>query len=137
MSIIAECKMNVDVTSDKDFMEFKVKLEEEWAKHPELDIDNYSRMSYLLETKALADLTFLVGQDKTEVRAHRFILRDKSEFFNALLSDRWNGQNKDVIEIPEIEDPVDFETFLHVSLFTNLESLLGIKNNIIFCIVLF
>jgi hypothetical protein len=98
-------------------MRFRIALESLWADNPELLTKPESmRMKDLLVTEQLADTTFLVGVDKVPVRAHRFVLFDKSEFFSTLFSSRWTKSgNKSGIEIPELE-PEEFTSFLEVSI---------------------
>jgi hypothetical protein len=102
---------------EKEKMRFRIALESLWADNPELLTKPESmRMKDLLVTEQLADTTFLVGVDKVPVRAHRFVLFDKSEFFSTLFSSRWTKSgNKSGIEIPELE-PEEFTSFLEVSI---------------------
>ncbi|PNS21747.1 hypothetical protein CAC42_1601 [Sphaceloma murrayae] len=58
-------------------------------------------------------VTIIVGEDEAPFSAHAHILRRRSPFFAAALSDRWNSSSEELtpIELPE-DDPKVFDTFL-------------------------
>lgn len=74
-------------------------------------------MRYILSSTKLADVTFLVKtEDEPErisrIMAHKSILKNKSEFFSALFSDRWFNEEVDLREA-DITDN-EFRDFLMV-----------------------
>ena len=83
-----------------------------------------SRLQYLLNTGALADVTFLVGGSSllmsvssstlpTPQRfiAHKFVLSMSSAVFDAMFNGQMASQDESAIEIPDVE-PVAFEALL-------------------------
>jgi len=58
----------------------------------------------MLEDGHLCDITLLAGEERTEVRCHRFILASRSPVFHAMFCG--SLPEKDVVEIPDIEPDV-------------------------------
>ncbi|XP_041356595.1 BTB/POZ domain-containing protein 6-like [Gigantopelta aegis] len=79
-------------------------------------VDNWQKgksvtdsLSYSLEEKILCDVTFMVGENRKRIQAHRLILSLRSCVFLAMLTGPLAEQ--DNIEIPDI-DPDVFDQFL-------------------------
>lgn len=56
-------------------------------------------------------ITVIVGEEQASFSVHAHILRQKSPFFEAALSSRWNDKELPTIEMPE-DDPAIFNTFV-------------------------
>jgi hypothetical protein len=54
----------------------------------------------LLLTGKLSDITFLVGEEKKEVRAHKLILMSRSSVFEALFA-RWDTTSSGLIAVED------------------------------------
>ena len=66
-------------------------------------------MEYMLQHQISCDVTFLVGAEREEVRAHKFMLISRSPVFYAMLDGPL--AEKAAIEIPDIDKDI-FMTFL-------------------------
>ncbi len=60
----------------------------------------------LLLTGKLSDVTFVVGEEKKEVRAHKFILMSRSSVFEAMF-ERWDSSSSGPISVED----ADFDAF--------------------------
>ena len=60
---------------------------------------------YMLEKQVGCDITFLVGEDKAAVRAHRFILVSRSCLFYAMLEGPL-AEHSGTVTIPDIEKDI-------------------------------
>ncbi|OXA57602.1 uncharacterized protein LOC110847705 [Folsomia candida] len=79
-----------------------------------------STLSSFLESGDLADVEFIVGQEKVGIKAHKIFLLMRSDVFGSMLSSRWlsdteSGDKEDThltrVELPHFE-PAVFKTFL-------------------------
>lgn len=76
----------------------------------------------LADSKDSMDVTFVVGEERREVKGHNLILRSRSVVLETMLEDRWNSEKdknkagiRIVISLPI--DPEIFEKFVKVFLF--------------------
>lgn len=71
-----------------------------------------AKIQYLYEKQDNFDVTFLVGEEKEEITAHRFVLIMASPVFEAMFTSTWSeSSTKDPIEIPDIE-PLAFRRLM-------------------------
>ncbi|XP_041372636.1 BTB/POZ domain-containing protein 3-like [Gigantopelta aegis] len=91
-------------------------------------VDNWQKgksviesLGYSLEEKILCDVTFIVGENRKRIQAHRLILSLRSCVFMAMLTGPLAEQ--DDIEIPDIDSEV-FDQFLRF-LYTDVLSIEG------------
>ncbi|KAK3106667.1 hypothetical protein FSP39_024838 [Pinctada imbricata] len=66
-------------------------------------------MTHMLENEIMCDVTFLLGEQRLEVHAHKYMLASRSPVFHAMLDGPMAERGK--IEIPDIENGV-FDVFL-------------------------
>jgi hypothetical protein len=60
----------------------------------------------VLLTGKLSDVTFLIGEEKKEVSAHKFILMSRSSVFEAMF-ERWDSSSSGPISVED----ADFDAF--------------------------
>ncbi|KAK3106118.1 hypothetical protein FSP39_013095 [Pinctada imbricata] len=66
-------------------------------------------MTYMLDNEIMCDVTFLLGEERQEVHAHKYMLASRSPVFHAMLEGPMAERGK--IEIPDIEKDI-FHVFL-------------------------
>jgi BTB/POZ domain-containing protein 1/2 len=70
------------------------------------------KIQHLFESQENSDVTFLVGEEREEITAHRFILIMASPVFEAMFRSNWTeALTQNSIEIPDIE-PLAFRRLL-------------------------
>jgi hypothetical protein len=57
---------------------------------------------YMLENEIACDVTFLCGDRKTEIRAHKYILISRSPVFQAMFCGPL-AESRETIEIPDVD----------------------------------
>ena len=73
---------------------------EDWQNEESFALTNLR----MLEDGHLCDVTLLAGEEREEVRCHRFILASRSPVFHAMFCG--SLPERDVVEIPDIEADV-------------------------------
>ena len=84
------------------------KIEKDWQVNKSLK----ERNCHILETEDMADVVFMVGSEKDQKRiaAHKVVLGSASPVFYSMLFGNLANNNKDIIEIPD----VDPDSFMHM-----------------------
>ena len=73
----------------------------------------------MLDSEELADVTFIIGESKERVSAHKFVLALRSSVFKAMFNSTWDSRSqKAEIEIPDTDEPT-FRSFLKVIAIAN------------------
>ncbi|KAK3105759.1 hypothetical protein FSP39_005002 [Pinctada imbricata] len=79
------------------------------AEHWQCDKTLPQCMTYMLDNQIFCDVTFLLGEERLEVHAHKYMLASRSPVFHAMLDGPMAERGK--IEIPDIEKDI-FDVFL-------------------------
>ena len=66
-------------------------------------------MEYMLDYQIACDVTFIVGAEREEVHAHKFMLISRSPVFHAMFEGPLAEKGK--IEVPDVDKNI-FHTFL-------------------------
>ena len=66
-------------------------------------------MEYMLDHQIACDVTFIVGMERKEVHAHKFMLISRSPVFHAMFEGPLAEKGK--VELPDVEKNIFF-TFL-------------------------
>lgn len=92
----------------------------EWQRLPQYAGKYAEFMEHMLTSGKCADVTFLLnekvkGGEKVKVKAHKSILKKRSQFFDAMLSDRWMQEEENVVKMTNTGFTADdFKMFLKV-----------------------
>jgi len=88
---------------------------------PTKQVQFYRHMLKVLDCTELCDVTFIVGEEREEIHAHRLILANRSEYFNAMLNSSFReGQAGAKIELPHVQ-PFVFSAILKYLYTTSLK----------------
>ena len=61
-------------------------------------------LEYMLDNQVACDVTFIVGTEREEVHAHKFVLISRSPVFNAMFEGPLAEEGK--VELPDLEKDV-------------------------------
>ncbi|KAK3106240.1 hypothetical protein FSP39_015854 [Pinctada imbricata] len=90
------------------------------VEHWQCDKSLSQCMSYMLANQIMCDVTFLLGEDRLKVQAHKYMLASRSPVFLAMLEGPMAEKGK--IDIPDIEKDI-FHIFLRY-----IDDVLSINN---------